>query len=77
MTRTLVVTRSFLSVGKPGSTVTMEELGWTDETFDEFLDAGHGMEIHPPTVSTAPTVQVTPAPKTKAKAKPKADPETS
>lgn len=61
--RTLVVTRRFLTAGKPGETKTIEQLGWTDEMFDEFCDADNGMEIHfdAPAAPTAVTVETLPA----------------
>ena len=43
--REFIVTNPNLSVGKPGDVVTAEQLRMSDEKLDEWVHAGHGVEM--------------------------------
>ena len=43
--REFIVTNPNLSVGKPGDIVTAEQLNMSDDKLDEFVAAGHAVEV--------------------------------
>ena len=43
--REFIVTNPNLSVGKPGDIVTAEQLKMSDDKLDEFVAAGHAVEV--------------------------------
>jgi hypothetical protein len=54
--RRFIVTNPNLSVGRPGDIVTSDELKMSDDKLDEWVDAGHGIEVVTATAEPSPPV---------------------